>query len=126
MAYGTVYCFNCSDEPILQLTVNGSSAGSVGGWSRTRGFRGEAEYTAKSVAVARSFRGDGPAFLIDTPTPVRLDCKSFTVQGMVEMPPSTELRREDDLILQMAMNQFTLVSPYGVVLRTIPVSRSTR
>ena len=51
---GKVYCFNCYNEPMNQLNVNGMSAGGVRGWSSS----GPTIYTPSAVPVPRG-RGRG-------------------------------------------------------------------
>lgn len=118
---GKVYCFNCYNEPISQLNVNGLSAGGVSGWATS----GAGIYTPASVAIARVRHGDGqssPAFPNDQPTPLRIDWDSFTVQTTINLTNLPSISLEDDLILYIALNQATLITTRGFVLLSQPHS----
>jgi hypothetical protein len=123
-APGNVYCFNCYNEPVEQLNVNGVAFGSVtpaiGGWAATGGTI----YTPLSVPVPRSKHGDGNAatFPNDMSTPLRINWDSWTVQTDIDISKIPNLSLNDDLILYIAINQLTLMNTRGFVLLTKPVS----
>jgi len=121
---GNVYCFNCYNEPLNQLNVNGVPFGTVtpaiGGWAATGGT----VYTPLAVPVPRSKHGDGSGatFPNDMPTPLRINWDSWTVQTQIDISKIPNLSLNDDLILYIAINQLTLMSTRGFVLLTQPVS----
>ncbi|HEY1604926.1 MAG TPA: hypothetical protein VGF77_04955 [Allosphingosinicella sp.] len=117
---GKVYCFNCYNETMNQLNVNGLSAGSIGGWSSS----GSAIYTAVAVAVNRARHSDGsqPVFSNDQPTALRLNWDSFAIQTQISLVGLPNVSLDDDLILYIAVNQLTLVSSRGFVLLSQPIS----
>jgi hypothetical protein len=114
---GKVYCFNCYNETMNQLNVNGLSAGQIGGWSSS----GATIYTPSAVPVPRARHGDGqssPVFPNDMPTPLRFDWDSYTKQTSIDLRKLTNVSLDDDLILYIAINQLTLMSTRGFVLLT--------
>jgi len=118
---GKVYCFNCYNERINQLNVNGLSAGGVSGWSAS----GASIYTPAGIAVARARHGDSqsiPVFPNDTPTPIRIDWDSYTIQTSIDLRRLPNVSLDDDLILYIAVNQLTLMNTRGFVLSTTPTS----
>lgn len=119
---GNVYTFNCFNEPVNTLNVNGSAFGTanpaIGAWATS----GSTIYTPVSVAVPISKHGDAgnAAFSWDMDTPVRINWDSYTVQTSVpaiQSLPNTSL--DDPLILYLALNQLTLMNARGFVLKSI-------
>jgi hypothetical protein len=121
---GKVYCFNCYNETMNQLNVNGVSAGSISGWSSS----GSAIYTPVAAAVNRARHGDGqsqPVFPNDQPTRLRCNWDSFSIQTQINLASLPNVSLDDDLILHIAVNQLTLMSARGFVLLSQPVSPSS-
>jgi hypothetical protein len=115
---GKVYCFNCYNETINQLNVNGLPAGSIGGWSSSG-------YTPAAIAVNRARHGDGqsqPVFPNDQPTPLLFNWASYTIQTQISLVGLPNVSLDDDLILYIALNQLTLMSTRGFVLLSQPIS----
>lgn len=120
---GSIYCFNCYNEPINALTVNGMNAGSVSGWATS----GATVYTPVALPVARARHGDGspvPVFGNDMPTPIQINWDSYTMQTTVDLTGLPNVSIDDDLILYIALNQMTLMNTRGFVLLSQPVSPS--
>jgi hypothetical protein len=118
---GKVYCFNCFNETMNQLNVNGLTAGTVSGWAAS----GATIYTPVAAAVARARHGDGqtvPVFPNDMATPLRIDWDTFTVQSSISLVGLPNVSLDDDLILYIALNQLTLMTTRGFVLTNVPVS----
>lgn len=111
---GKVYCFNCYNETINQLNANGGSAGDVSGWARS----GSAIYTPVAIAVPRARHGDGmgAVFPNDQPTSLRIDWDSYTVQTSLDLSALRNVSLDDDLILQITLNQLTLINTRGFAL----------
>lgn len=121
---GKVYCFNCYNEPIHQLTVNGVSFGqAIGPWATS----GAGTYTPVAAAVPRVRRGDGSAaaFPNDRPTQLRIDWDSFTGQAAIDLSALAGISLDDDLILFIAVNQMMLMQTRGFVLTIVPVNLSS-
>ena len=122
---GKVYCFNCYNETMNQLNVNGLTAGSISGWSSS----GSTIYTPVAKAVNRARHGDGqtePVFPNDQPTPLRFDWDSFTIQTQISLVGLPNVSLDDDLILYIAINQLTLMSTRGFVLLTQPITPAAK
>ena len=120
---GNVYTFNCYNEPVKALNINGSPFGSatpaIGPWAAT----GSTIYTPVSVAVPISKHGDDgdAAFSWDADTQVRINWDSWMVNTSVpaiQSLPNTSM--DDPLILYLALNQLTLMNARGFVLKSIP------
>lgn len=120
---GNVYTFNCYNEPVNALNVNGSPFGTanpaIGPWATTGGTI----YTPVAVPVPIAKHGDdgAAAFSWDMDTPVRINWDSYTVNTSVpaiQSLPNTSL--DDPLILYLAINQLTLMNARGFVLKSIP------
>jgi hypothetical protein len=117
---GKVYCFNAYNEP-MKLHANGFEAGRVAGWSSSAATR----YAPVALAVARARHGDGqpgPVFPNDMPTPLRIDWESFSVQTSINLAGLPNVSLDDDLILYIAVNQTTLMTTRGYVLRNGSIS----
>jgi len=122
---GKVYCFNCYNETVNQLNVNGLLAGAIGGWATS----GSTIYTPVSLAVARARHGDGqtvPVFPNDQPTPLRIDWDTFTVHATVNTVGLPNISLDDDLVLYLSLNQLTLMSTRGFVLLTVPCAPAAK
>jgi hypothetical protein len=118
---GKVYCFNCYNEPINQLNVNGLPAGTVAGWQASGGTI----YTPVALPVPRARHGDGQqaaVFPNDMPTPMRIDWDSYTIQSSINLVGLPNVSLDDDLILYIAVNQLTLMTTRGFVLLTVPLT----
>jgi len=116
---GNVYCFNCYNEPINQLNVNGLAFGTatpaIGPWATS----GATIYTPVSVAVPIAKHGDAGAcaFSWDMDTPLRANWDSYTLNNPVPAINSLpNVSMDDPLILYIAVNHLTLMNARGFVL----------
>ena len=72
---GQVYCFNCSNETMRALMVDGAPAGSIEGWAS----QGPDQYRPRSLAVPRTRNADSQtaSFPADAETQVRIEWDSL-------------------------------------------------
>jgi hypothetical protein len=112
---GKVHCFNLYSEP-LRLQVNGVAAGTIPGWDSS----GSGQYRPFGLAVARTkHAGGGPAaFANDGDVSLRMAWDDFTATGSVRIGGQPNISLDDDLILQIAVNQMSLLNTRGFVLLT--------
>lgn len=122
---GNVYTFNCYNEPVNTLNVNGSQFGTaspaIGPWATSGGTI----YTPVSVPVPIAKHGDAgsAAFSWDMATPLRVNWDSWTVNTSVpaiNSLPNTSI--DDNLILYLALNHLTLMNTRGFVLLSVNCS----
>jgi hypothetical protein len=115
---GSVYVFNCYNEPISSLTVAGAAVGSIDSWST----RGQTLYTPAERAVPRT-RNPSPGSFVNGNNAVRIPWDSFTGTTTVTIPDgSSGISLDDDLILFLAINQAMLLTTRGRVQSTFPVT----
>ena len=116
---GTVYVFNCYNEPISKLDIGGDPAGDIAGWSTTAATK----YTPSELAVKRSkFPDAGPSFAIGD-NDLRIPWDSFTGTTTVTIPDPKvgPVSLDDDLILFVTRNEVVLLTTRGFVMSTFKV-----
>jgi hypothetical protein len=115
---GSVYVFNCYNEPISALAVAGAAVGGIDSWST----RGQTLYTPAERAVQRS-RSPNPGSFANGNNAVRIPWDSFTGTTTVTIPDaSSGISIDDDLILFLTINQAILLTTRGRVQSTFPVN----
>jgi hypothetical protein len=118
---GSVYVFNCFNEPITALAVAGSAVGGIPGWSTGGGSR----YTPAARAVPRT-RNPTPGgnFAIGN-NAISIPWDSFRGMATITIPdPGSGIGLDEDLILFVATNQATLLSTRGSVQATFVVTQN--
>jgi hypothetical protein len=119
MAFGNVYVFNNFNEPISVLNIATFQAGAVPAWIAT----GNAIYTPQSMKIPRVRHADertSAAFAQDRANDVVVKWDTFIGHGVITMPAG-DVSLEDDLILYLALNQFTLMTTRGFVKQNVPI-----
>ena len=119
MALGNVYVYNNFNEPISVLKIATFEAGAVPAWVAD----GNAIYTPQSIKIPRIRHADertSAAFVQDQSNDIVVKWDSFMGHGVITMPAG-EVSLEDDLILYLAINQFTLMTTRGFVKQTVHV-----
>jgi len=118
---GSVYVFNLYSEPISNLMVNGSPAGSIGGYATGAG--GTPIYTPASLAVPRTRYASGSAAFALGGNAVMVPWDSFQGALTVTMPDPSQspVGLNDPLLLLVAVNEAMLMTTRGYLLSTFPV-----
>jgi len=121
--YGTVYVFNCYNEPITNLSVSGYNAGNISGWEESDK---SVMYTPNEMQVPRSKHGDdltSAAFAIGA-NAVIIPWVSFQANTTVNIPnPAiSPVSLMDNLILYLTVNKAILMTNRGYVLETFEVT----
>jgi hypothetical protein len=119
MTFGNVYVFNNFNEPISALNVASFQAGAVPAWTAN----GNAIYTPQFIKIPRVKHADertSAAFAQDQANDVVAKWDSFIGHGVITMPAG-DVSLDEDLILYLAVNQFTLLTTRGFVKQNVPI-----
>lgn len=107
---GTVYCFNCYNEP-MRLSLNGQKAAEIPGWQTS----GATIYTPSAKGIARAKHADGePVFGNDKPNQLKIVWSTFEADTELSTKKA-EVSLDDDLILYIAVNRWVLMTTRGFV-----------
>jgi hypothetical protein len=118
---GKVTVFNCYNEPVHRLTIDGDDVGNIAQWSEG-GANRPAKYTPASLTVPRSKNPEPKSFAIGNN---RLSAvwNSFTGTATIKIPDPNEVSLMDDLLLFLAINEATMMSTRGYVIARFSVDR---
>jgi hypothetical protein len=114
---GSVYVFNCYNEPASTFSVGGFSAGGIPAWNRS--------YQPESLSLRRIKHGDQrtAAQFAFGDNSCLIVWDSFSATTTVSIPTSG-VSLDDDLILYVCTNQSMLLNTRGYVLDTFRVDRA--
>jgi hypothetical protein len=113
---GSVYVFNCFNEPMGAFTVAGKSAGRLDGWSNGGG--GKTLYTPAGLQVPRA-RSKTPGEFANGDNAVSIRWDSFDGTATIKIPGAEgSVSLLDDLILLVALNGAMVQTTRGIVLAT--------
>jgi hypothetical protein len=115
---GSVYVFNCYNEPISGLVVGGGRVGNIPGWASG----GSTIYTPSAIRVPRS-KSAAPGNFATGDNSVRSPWDSYTGTTKITIPGPGSISLDDDLILFLAVNQATLMTTRVFVNATFPVDQ---
>lgn len=118
---GKVTVFNCYNEPVSRLNIDGGDVGDIAPWSEGGGNR-PAKYTPASLTVPRSKNPEPKSFAIGS-NRLSSQWNSFTGTATIEIPDPSQVSLNDDLLLFLAINEATMLTTRGYVIARFSVSR---
>jgi hypothetical protein len=120
---GKVTVFNCYNEPVNSLNVDGDHVGNIAPWS-DGGANRPAKYTPASLTVTRSKNPEPKSFAIGN-NRLSAQWDSFTGIATIKIPDLQEVSLTEDLLLFLALNEATMMNTRGSVIARFSVSRQS-
>jgi hypothetical protein len=122
--YGSVYVFNCFDEPVTALSVGGYGAGDILASSSGGGGLPGRYTPGGGLQVPRSLRpGNQQQFAVGN-NAVEIPWDSFLGFATITVPDprTSQISLDDDLVLLLATNSAMLLTTRGSVVATFRVN----